>query len=217
MMYSALWKDAETIYDFLAEAPALPEHADLILAAGTWDLRVADHAAALWLAGRAPLIICSGGFGKLTSRLFSRPEAEQFLERCVQLGVPESCVLTESSSTNTGENFRFSRRLAYDMGLQPKTGIVASKPYMVKRTWATGTKQWPEVVWYPSAAALTFREYLTEDIPFEETVQLMVGDLQRLRVYEDQGFQVHVDVPNRIWEAYDRLVSAGYDHYVYKQ
>ena len=211
-----IWDDAETVYNFLAEAPALPDRADLILAAGTYDLRVADHAAKLFLEGHAPLIVCTGGFGKVTSRLFNKPEAELFRDRCILLGVPESKVLTESRSTNTGENFRFSCQLLSEMGMEPKTGIVACKPYMVKRTWATGTKQWPEVIWYPSASALSFGQYLTEDITFDDTVQLMLGDLQRLQVYEERGFQAHVDVPDNVWQAYERLVSAGYDNYVIK-
>ena len=211
-----IWDDAEAVYDFLAEAPALPDHANLILAAGTYDLRVADHAAKLYLEGHAPLIVCTGGFGKVTSKLFNKPEAELFQDRCILLGVPESRVLAESRSTNTGENFRFSHQLLSERGMEPKTGIVACKPYMVKRAWATGTKQWPEVIWYPSASALSFGQYLTESITFADTVQLMLGDLQRLKVYEERGFQAHVDVTDNVWKAYERLVIAGFDNYVIK-
>ena len=70
---SRIRQDAGQIYNFLAEREPLPEHADFILAAGTYDLRVADHAARLFLDGYAPLIVCSGGFGKLTSQLFRQP------------------------------------------------------------------------------------------------------------------------------------------------
>ena len=42
----------------------------------------------------------------------------------------------------------------------------------------------------------------------------MVGDLQRLRVYAEKGFQAPVEVPDEIWAAYERLVAAGYDQYV---
>ena len=42
----------------------------------------------------------------------------------------------------------------------------------------------------------------------------MVGDLQRLRVYAERGFQVPVEVPEQIWETYERLARAGYDRYV---
>ena len=211
---SQQWNDAQAIYCFLSDVPPVPAHADLILAAGTYDLRVADHAAELFLAGHAPLLVCSGGFGKMTTRLFHRPEAEHFAERCVSLGVPESSIVVENRATNTGENFRFSRELLEQMGIKPKTGIVACKPYMARRTWATGTKQWPGVDWYPSPAKLSFSEYPTETITLEDSIQLMVGDLQRMRIYEEKGFQAHVDVPDEIWQAYERLVRGGFDEYV---
>ena len=68
--------DAELIYQFLSAPGPVPEQADIIIALGTYDLRVADYAAEVFLSGRAPLLICSGGLGKLTSSLFTTPEAE---------------------------------------------------------------------------------------------------------------------------------------------
>ena len=204
--------DVELIYDFLSSPGPVPDHADVIIALGTHDLRVADYAAEIFLSGRAPLLICSGGLGKVTGSLFTRPEAELFMERCCSLGVPPENILVESSSTNTGENFRFSRELLADRGIFPSTGIAVSKPYMAKRAWATGTKQWPEVSWSVMTQPLSLEEYGTD----ETTISLMVGDLQRLLVYAEMGFQAPVEVPDEIWSAYDRLVAAGYDQYVIK-
>ena len=90
------------------------------------------------------------------------------------------------------------------------TGIAVCKPYMAKRAWATGTKQWPEVTWNVMTQPLSLEEYGTDDT----TIALMVGDLQRLRVYAEKGFQAPVEVPDDIWSAYERLVAAGYDQYV---
>ena len=202
--------DVELIYDFLSSPGPVPDHADVIIALGTHDLRVADYAAEVFLSGRAPILICSGGLGKVSSSLFTRPEAELFSERCRSLGVPPECIFVEAASTNTGENFRFSRELLAARGIFPSTGIAVSKPYMAKRAWATGTKQWPEVCWSVMTQPLSPEEYGLN----ETTVALMVGDLQRLRVYAETGFQAPVEVPDEIWAAYDRLVAAGYDQYV---
>lgn len=207
-------KDAELLYDFLSECPALSDRADMILATGSHDCRGADHAAALYLRGIAPLIVCTGGFGKMTEGMFTKPEAEMFAERCVMAGVPETAIITECRSTNTGENFTFTREKLASLGIVPKVGIATSKPYMARRVWATGTKQWPEVKWFTSVPALSFAEYVTAPVTLESTIQLMVGDLQRLRVYEEKGFQAHVDVPANVWEAYQRLADAGFDKYV---
>ena len=142
--------------------------------------------------------------------LFTTPEAELFAERCRALGVPSENILIEAASTNTGENFRFSRELLSERGIFPSTGIAVCKPYMAKRAWATGTKQWPEVTWSVMTQPLSLEEYGTDDI----TIALMVGDLQRLRVYAEKGFQAPVEVPDDIWSAYERLVAVGYDQYV---
>lgn len=85
---------------------------------------------------------------------------------------------------------------------------------MARRAWATGTRQWPEVRWHASGMPLGFEDYPTKTITREDTIQLMVGDLQRLQVYEKFGFQVHTDIPETIWNAWKRLVKAGFDQYV---
>ena len=205
--------DAEIIYNFLADVPPAPEKADIILAAGSHDLRGAEHAAKLFLKGAAPLIVCSGGYGKMTEGIFARPEGELFAERCIALGVPEDSVLIEDRATNTGENFTFSRALLTIRGIYPKTGIATCKPYMAKRTWASGTKQWGEVKWYVSVPELSFEEYPTENVLLESTIQLMTGDLQRLRFYAEKGFQAPVEVPDEIWEVNERLIRDGFDTY----
>ena len=206
--------DAEAIYNFLAEAPSPQEKADLILAAGSHDLRAAEHAAQLYLNRAASLIVCSGGYGKMTEGVFTKPEGELFAERCMTFGVPEQDIVIENRSANTGENFVFSRKLLSERGIFPKSGIATCKPYMAKRVWATGTKQWGEVQWFVSTPRLSFREYPTQATPLESTIQLMVGDLQRLRIYAERGFQAPIEVPEEIWQANERLIRDGYDRYV---
>ena len=207
-------QDAKTLYDFHASFSRAPEKADMILAAGSHDMRVPEHAAFLFHEGYAPLIVCTGGFGKITDGLFREPEGVLFAERCRECGVPRDCILIEQESKNTGENFSLSRALFSRLGLAPKTGLIVCKPYMSARTGATGTKQWPEVVWQVAAPPIPFEEYAGKDTPPGQEIELMVGDLQRLRVYAERGFQVPVEVPEQIWEAYERLARAGYDRYV---
>lgn len=206
-------RDARALYDFLSGCGGAPERADLILAAGSHDVRVAEHAARLFLAGRAPLLICTGGLGKVTGGLWDTPEGEVFARRCMELGVPESSILVERCATNTGENFTLSRRALDALGVFPKTGIAVCKPYMAKRAWATGTKQWECVTWSVDAPPLGFEQYL-DGMQAQQEIELMAGDFQRLKVYAQQGFQAPVPIPEEMWEVYDRLVSDGYDKYV---
>ena len=206
--------DAELLYDFLRHCGPTPKTADLLLAAGSHDLRVPRNAAKLFLQGAAPWLICTGGLGKITDGLWTEPEGDKFARECRALGVPEERLLIERASTNTGENFRFSRQLLAGMGLRPRTGIIVCKPYMAKRCWATGSKQWPEVQWTVCPPPIPFADYAGADTPLSQEIQLMVGDLQRLQVYAEKGFQVPVPVPGDIWAAYERLVADGFDQQV---
>ncbi len=210
-------RDAEIIYNFHASRSGVPGNADLILAAGSHDMRVPEHAARLFLEGCAPLLVCSGGFGKITDGLFCEPEGILFRKRCIELGVPEASVLAETRASNTGENFTLSRDLLLDLGLHPETGIIVCKPYMSQRTWAAASKQWPEVSWRVSAPPIAFSDYFSDDAPLQQEIELMTGDLQRLRVYAERGYQEPVEVPAAVWDAYDRLVQDGFDRYVIRQ
>jgi hypothetical protein len=42
----------------------------------------------------------------------------------------------------------------------------------------------------------------------------MVGDVQRIRAYPALGFQIPQDIPAGVWEAYERLVSMGFDKHL---
>lgn len=206
-------RDAKRLYDYLAVPPQTMEHADILLVAGSHDLRVPEHAARLHARGAAPLVVVSGGYGKMTDGLFTEPEGAVFARVLREHGVPQSAIVIESQAKNTGDNVTFSRKLLHEQGVYPKTGILVCKPYMAKRAWATAAKQWPEVEWGVSAPPIPFEQY-AENETLDSEIQLMAGDLQRLRVYADQGYQAPVDVPEDIWAAYGRLVRDGYTQYV---
>ena len=213
MRERAAWTaDAKVLYEFLSAAPPAPEKADMILVLGNHELRVPAYAAALYRRGAAPLVVCSGGFGKLTAARWTEPEAVVFARRCEELGVPRGQILLEPRSTNTGENFLFTRALLEAEGLRPASGLIVTKPYMARRALATAVLRWPEVAWAVGTPAVPFEDYFPEG-PGEE-LAVMVGDLQRLRVYAACGFQAPVEVPEAIWAVYERLVADGFDGHV---
>lgn len=208
--------DAEILYNYHSETDETPITADIILVAGSHDLRVPEYAARLYHEGVSTLIVCTGGLGKITDGLWSIPEGDVFARRCIDCGVPEKCIVVERDAKNTGDNFKFSKAKLDKMGVFPKTGVIVSKPYMAKRAWATGSKQWPEVEWQSRVPQIQFRDYWDSEEGMKQEINLMVGDLQRLRVYADNGFQVPVEIPEAVWNAYERLVSDGFDRFVIK-
>ena len=193
-------------------------HADAILVLCSHDTIVANRGAELSLEGWAPLLIFSGGLGSITSRLWQEPEADQFARIAIELGVPVEQILVENKSTNTGENIVFTRRLLAARRLDPQTFIVVQKPYMERRSYATFRKLWPEKDVLVTSPRLSLDDYLNRYshgvLSPDDVISIMVGDLQRIRLYAEKGFQIHQDVPDDVWQAYEELVSAGYDRHL---
>jgi uncharacterized SAM-binding protein YcdF (DUF218 family) len=190
------------------------EKSDCILVLGSHDLRVAHWGAALYLQGWAPLIIFSGGLGHLTREIWTKPEADQFAEIALKSGVPQQAILIENQSTNTGENIVFTRQLLIDRHIDPASFIVVQKPYMERRSFATFRKIWPEKKLIVSSPPVSFEDYPNEEISMEKVIQVMVGDLQRIKIYPQKGFQIYQEIPEEVWRAYLRLVELGFDKHL---
>ena len=190
------------------------QKAEVILVQGSHDLRVAERGAELYLEGWAPRIVFSGGMGTLTSEMWDEPEADKFARIARERGVPADAILIENQSTNTGENVRFTRRLLEERGLDPASFILVQKPYMERRTFATFKKLWPDKSMVVTSPQIGFDDYPTEDIPKERVIAIMVGDLQRIRLYPARGFQIEQEIPDDVWDAYERLVELGYTRHM---
>ena len=194
-----------------------PAKSDCILALGSHDLRVADRAAELYLEGWAPLVIMSGGLGNLTQDMWTESEADQFATIAIQKGVPADAILIENKSTNTGENILFTQRLLNQRGLDPQNFIVVQKPYMERRSYATFKKHWPDKNLLVTSPQISFDNYATDDIPLDRVINIMIGDLQRIKLYPAKGFQIYQEIPVEVWDAYERLVQLGFDKHLVKE
>jgi uncharacterized SAM-binding protein YcdF (DUF218 family) len=192
--------------------------ADAILVLCSHDTGVARRGAELFLHRWAPLLIFAGGLGSITRRFWSEPEAERFAQIAYEMGVPPAQVLIENRSTNTGENIAFTKELLAARGFTPQQFIVVQKPYMERRSYATFKKIWPEKDLVVTSPQASFDDYLRNDshreLTADDVVSIMVGDLQRIRVYPAKGFQIPQDIPDNVWQAYEELVRAGYDRHL---
>lgn len=235
--------DAGLIYNYHRMEMPLPhpDEADAIFTLCSLDLRVAKRAAQLFLHGYGRYLIFSGGSGKLTAdqpAFRNASEAAVFARVAVDMGVPLDKIIVEDKSTNTGENVRFTFALLHERGLlgtaascsSDKRGrgpiqsfILVQKPYMERRTYATFMKQWPgfdgdalhkDFQFVVTSPILDFEQYPDDDNPQDLIINIMVGDLVRIREYPALGFQIPQDVPNAVWEAGQRLIAAGYDKHL---
>jgi len=207
---------AKIVWDY-HHMNTLLQKADCIFVLGSHDTRVAERAAELYLQGWAPLLIFSGGLGRLTKELWTETEAELFAKIAVQKGVPEKHILIENRSTNTGENVLFTRRLLEQQGLNPPRFILVQKPYMERRAYATFQKQWPGKTVCVTSPQISLEDYPTNEFPLERVIHSMMGDLQRIRIYAEKGFQISQDIPAEVWKAYERLVALGFTKQLVKE
>jgi uncharacterized SAM-binding protein YcdF (DUF218 family) len=208
---------AKTLWDYHLMKHQIAT-ADAILVLCSHDDRVAERAAQLFHEGWAPLLIFSGGHGSITKTLWNEPEAERFARIAISLNVPRERILIEAHSTNTGENIEFTKRLLAERGLDLQKFIVVQKPYMERRAFATFRKLWPEKDLIVTSPQASFREYLdgyaNRALSDADVVSIMVGDLQRIKIYPVLGYQIAQDIPDEVWSAFEELVRAGYDKYL---
>jgi uncharacterized SAM-binding protein YcdF (DUF218 family) len=192
------------------------EPSDCILVLGSIDTRTAERGADIYLQGYAPIIIFSGGLGKLTKDMWAETEAELFANIALDRGVPREAIFIENKSANTGENIQFTQQLLQEKNLDLDSFIVVQKPYMERRSYATFKKNWPDKKLLVTSPLLSFEEYPTNDITVEKLINMMVGDLQRIKLYPEKGFQIYQEIPDDVWSAYERLVALGYDKQLMK-
>lgn len=216
MVNSEIFSLAQILWDYHHMNHSLAK-SDCILALGSHDLRVAERAADLYLEGWAPLIIMSGGLGNLTKEMWNVAEADQFAEIAIQRSIPAENIVIENRSTNTGENILFTQQLLQSKGLNPQTFILVQKPYMERRSYATFKKHWPYKKLLVTSPQISFKTYPTLSIPLEKVINIMTGDLQRIKLYPGKGFQIYQEIPADVWDAYEKLIDAGFNEHLIKE
>ena len=148
----------------------------------------------------------------------------------------DSRVLVEDKSTNCGENAAYSRRVLEAAGVPtPKTCIVIQDPTMARRTIASFEKTYadcanpPEFLscpflvpkllptdWASYEAVVYHDDVLDGDMLWEPErfIELVMGEIPRLRDDhagygpKGKGFITHVDIPEEVEDAWQRLRSA---------
>ena len=190
------------------------EKTDCILVLGSHDVRVAERGARLFLEGWAPLLIFSGGVGRLTPESWNESEADKFAKIAIGMGVPNDKILVENKSSNTGENVQFTQKLLAEHDIDPKRIILVQKPYMERRAYATFKQVWPDKEVIVTSPQIPFEEYPNDEISEDEVINIMVGDLQRIKIYPEKGLQIPQEIPDDVWDAYERLIAAGYTEHL---
>ncbi len=206
----------QIVWDYMHMNHSLKK-SDAIIALGSYDIRVAEYAAQLWLDGWAPYLICAGS-GTVHSNIavwqgfVGSTEAEVFADIARKAGVPDDAILIENKSQNTGQNYEFAMSLLKKKGVILERIIAVQKPFMERRTYATGKIWLPEnIELIVTSPNLSLEEYPNEIVSKDDHwIHNMVGDLQRIKEYPAKGFQINQDVTEDVWAAFEFLVANGY-------
>jgi uncharacterized SAM-binding protein YcdF (DUF218 family) len=204
-----VWTDARHLWDF-QQMGHEPRPCSVAVGLGSHDLGVADTTVDLYQRGMMPLIVFTGATSPTTQDRMPRGEAIHYQERGLELGVPAAAMLVEPRARNTGENIRFSRALLEKAGIDVASVLLVSKPYEERRVYATARKLWPEVSIVNASTSMGFEEYVESIQDSHLVVDMLVGALQRLLIYPEQGFMIRQSVPKGVIAAYDRLCRNGF-------
>jgi uncharacterized SAM-binding protein YcdF (DUF218 family) len=203
---------AEILWNFQKLNQPL-ERCDAIVVPGSHDDMPAEYAIELFKRGYGKFIIFSGGAlqsDPISGEKREHTEAEGYARLAYEAGIDPDKVFIENRSTNTGENLRFSMELIKENNLDVRKILFIQKPYMERRLAAAIAKQIPDTQFIVTSPPISFQEYCNGKIPKDYIISGMVGDMQRLKMYGESGFQIHVDIPEDVWNAYEELVKMGY-------
>lgn len=169
-------------YDYLTDfifVEDTPQKADAILIpGGPWG-EIAVHAAELYRAGLANLLVPSGKYS-ITAGVFQgaqsparycgkmyETESDFLKEILIEEGIPEEAVLQEKEAQYTYQNAIFTRKLLDEKKITLRTAILSCQAYHAKRCLMYYQLLFPDTLFYVSPAVTRniSREnwYLQED------------------------------------------------------
>ena len=204
---------AQVLWDYLClHTP--PKKADCIVGFGCYNEDIPRRAAQLYQDGFAPLVLFTGGLGRNTAQMWTESEAEHFGRIALAEGVPKNALLLETESANTAENIAYTRDLLTQKGIAVSSILGVHKPYMERRIYAAWKNYWPEMPFEVTSYQQNMAEYLETNAArgrsSRATVEMLVGDFQRMDLYAKKGYQIPQEIPDTVWSAFYALVEMGY-------
>ena len=133
-----------------------PQESDIIFIPGTSQSRVSEKAAELFREGFAPCVIPTGAYsgkrGKFAAEKIDDPryagEYATDFEYCRHIlrenGVPDSALIREDRSTNTGDNAEFSATVLQALGIRVKRAILCCQAFHARRAFMSYARSFPE-------------------------------------------------------------------------
>ncbi len=212
-MTDAVMRDLQVLWDYM-HMGMTPGPADVLVGLGCYDEMIPVRAAELWRQGLVPVVVFSGGLGRNTEGVFHTSEAERFAAIAMAQGVPEEAILLEACSANSAENFLFTKALLAERGIPARRVLAVHKPYMERRVYAAAAVYWPEAELTVTSPQVSIPAHIraaaAAGIGERTVIETVVGDIQRMDLYAQKGYQIPQQIPPAVRAAYGRLTAAGY-------
>lgn len=199
-------KCAREIWDYLVinRDPFAIPNVDAVVALGSSNLKIPEHAARLINGGLARVLICSGSRGLKTKDWIST-EAVTFADVAREHGCCAP-IYIEDRSTNTGDNILFSYQKLQTEGEKCSSWVLVLLPPIQRRAMAVTEKFFPSIQTFVSSPPdIHFDNY-----PLLKAISLGLGELHRNKTYPTKGFQSYQEIPAYIKDSENCLIRMGF-------
>lgn len=192
---------------------------DLIIGCGCLNKEIPVKCAALLKEGYGKKILFTGGAGKVTKDILSKSEAEMYYDIAIKHGIRKEDIYLETKSTNTGDNFLFSKEIMKENNLSVNKILIVHVPLSERRTLATAKTYFKKQQLYITSPNISFADFLKqlelEPKLASTRISVVVGDIQRLIIFPQFGWQIEQEVPKDVLNAYHYLKEQGYTEFIY--
>ena len=213
-MEATILEPLQVLWDYM-HLNQTPRKCDCMVGFGCYDEDIPRRCAELYHQRLAPWVVFSGGLGRNTSGLWAGSEAQRFCAIAQACGVPRERIILEDASTNSAENLLFTPKILEEQGIPHETVLAVHKPYMERRLYAAMQVYWPQPQTVYTSPQVTIAEHLSHaarvGMGQRAVIETIVGDVQRMRLYAEKGYQIPQEIPKPVWRAFEALVALGYD------
>lgn len=195
----------QPVLDYLTVSDK-PKKSDVVFVFGSLRLPVVwEKVAELYKTGCAQKILITGGFGNNYFQKYSpdKPEAEVISKILILKGIPKSAIILETKATNILENVLFGMEKLKNQKIDVKKVILVSKPFAMRRCFATFKKQYPNIDLICCPPTLSVLK--SADRPKTEYAKRLLGELERLKIYSKKGDLIPQKIPKLVLKTADKI------------
>ncbi len=197
------------------------EKCDLIIGCGCSDLHIPIKCASLLKQGYGSKILFAGGLGKQTEDFFEKTETEIYKDIAMQNGISSHDIIIETKSSNTGDNFRFAEEILKNQDVKYDKILIVHRPFDERRTLSCAQSILKKNHLIITSPDITFDEFFDtlDNKPYQDIIgeiSVIVGDIQRIIVYPQFGWQLENYVPEEIKKDYFylKVKDLGFSKYI---